>query len=196
MKKILATLFIISALCSNALAAEPLNYQEQCIKQILEQNVSYSERGFFSAIQEGNTELVKLFLKAGMSANTTFLKVPAIYMAIYSHQNEIVEILLQNGANVNGDITAVGITPLLAAIKKKDSAIVNTLIRYGADVNMTAANGNLYPLNYAIKKKNAEIVTSLINAGAKTNEDALLNALKSKNDNIKNLVLTKYKNEK
>ena len=42
MKKILAALFIVTALCSSAIAAEPLNAQERCIKQILEQNVSYS----------------------------------------------------------------------------------------------------------------------------------------------------------
>ena len=195
MKKILAALFIFSALCSTTIAAEPLSAQEQCIKQILEQDVSYSARGFFNAIQDGNTALVKLFLESGMSPNTTYMKVPAIYMAIYSHQNEVVEILLQNGVKPNGEFTT-GETPLLVAIKKKDPVIVNTLIKYGADVNMPNASGKLYPLNYAIKKNNSAIVTSLINAGAKTNEDALLKALKSKDDNIKTLVLKKFKTEK
>lgn len=195
MKKILAALFIVTALCSSAIAAEPLNAQECCIKQILEQNISYSTRGFFNAIQDGNTELVKLFLKSGMSPNSTYFKVPAIYMAIYSQQNEVVEILLKNGVKPNGEFTT-GETPLLVAIKKKDPVIVNTLIKYGADVNMPGTNGNLYPLNYAIKKNNAAIVTSLIEAGAVTNEDALLKALRSKDNNIKNLVLRKYKTQK
>lgn len=61
---------------------------------------------------------------------------------------------------------------------------------------MPGTNGNLYPLNYAIKKNNAAIVTSLIEAGAVTNEDALLKALKSKDNNIKSLVLRKYKTQK
>lgn len=194
MKKILAAIFILSALSIAATAAEPLSTQEQCIKQILEQDVSYSARGFFSAIEDGNAALVKLFLKSGMSPNTTYFKVPAIYMAIYSHQNEIVEILLQNGVKPDGDYTT-GITPLLVAIKKKDPVIVDTLIKYGANVNLPGGNGNLYPLNYAIKKNNEAIVTSLINAGAKTNEDALIKALKSKDDNIKSLVLKNFKNE-
>lgn len=193
MKKLLAALFILTALSSTAIAAQPLNPQEQCIKQILEQNVNYNTRGFFNAIQDGNVKLVDLFIKSGMSPNSTYLKVPAIYMAIYSHQNEVVDLLLKNGVKPNGEFTT-GETPLIVAIKKKDSAIVNTLIKYGADVNMPA--GNLYPLNYAIKKSNKPIVTSLINAGAKTNEDAVLRALKCKDDNIKSLVLKEYKYQK
>ena len=105
------------------------------------------------------------------------------------------ELLLENGVKPNGEFTT-GETPLLVAIKKKDPVIVNTLIKYGADVNMPGTNGNLYPLNYAIKKNNAAIVTSLIEAGAVTNEDALLKALRSKDNNIKNLVLRKYKTQK
>lgn len=193
MKKLLAALFILTALSSTAIAAQPLNPQEQCIKQILEQDVNYNTRSFFNAIQDGNIKLVDLFLKSGMSPNSTYLKVPALYMAIYSHQNEVVDLLLKNGVRPNGEFTT-GETPLIVAIKKKDPAIVSTLIKYGADVNMPA--GKLYPLNYAIKKNNKPIVTKLINAGAKTNEDAVLRALKCKDDNIKSLVLKEYKYQK
>ena len=124
-----------------------------------------------------------------MNPDSTFLKTPAIYVAISSNQNEIVKMLLENKVDPNKEVA--GLSPLIMAIRNKDAQIVQTLIEYGADVNKEV--GYTKPLAYAIQKKQPKIVELLINAGAKPDNEILIKALKSDDNYIKNTVLTRFK---
>jgi len=189
MKKLLTVSIIFIALQGIAFADIQTDTSQYYIRQIQAENVAYTSCGFFKAIKEGNAGLVEKFLKAGMSPNTTIMKYPAISVAIKYNHNSIVKLLLDHGAKINP--VAENTTPLITAIKHKNPEIVSTLIKYGANVNQIA--DGLIPLNYAVKKQNTEIVEKLIKAGAITNEDVLASGLKSRNENIKNLVLIHYK---
>lgn len=189
MKKLIAVLFMLLAMQSVSYADSETDMHQMYIAQIQAQNISFNTYSFFNAISNGNVQLVDLFLKAGMSPDSTFLKTPAIYMAIASNQNEIVKLLLDNKVDPNKEIA--GISPLIMAIRSKDSKIVETLIAYGADVNKEV--GYTKPLAYAIQKKQPKIVELLINAGAKPDNEILIKALKSDDNYIKDTVLKRYK---
>ncbi len=194
MKKILVGL-MLCAIAQGAGFAQTdevqLTEKETCIKQILANDYKYNSFGFFTAITDGNTKYVDLFLKAGMDPNTTYLKVPALYTAIAAKQPSIVELLLDAGVNPNQQFG--GLTPLMYAIRYKDNNIVKSLIAHGANVNSGSAT--VTPLNYAIRKKDTPIVETLVNAGALVSDDDMTKAIKSKNPEIKNLVLKQYKVE-
>ena len=192
MKKVFIFLLLIGAFQSAVYAQNAeiqLSEKENCIKQILENDYKFNSFGFFTAITDGNAKYVDLFLKAGMDPNTTYLKVPAIYTAIASKQPKIVALLLDAGVDPNQKFG--GLTPLMYAIRYQDQAIVQSLIAHGANVNQSA--NSVYPINYAIKKKDTYIVKALVDAGADVSDDDMIDAIKSKNSEIKSLVLKKYK---
>lgn len=189
MKKLLAVLFILTAIQGTVFADAETDMQQSYIARIQAQDIKYNTLNFFAAIKNGNTQLVDLFLKSGMSPDSTFMKVPALYMAIQSGQNAVVKQLLD--ANVNPNKELAGTSPLIAAIRCKDSSIVETLISYGADVNKEV--GYTKPLAYAIQKKQPKIVELLIAAGAKPDNEVLIRALKSDDTYIKDTVLRQYK---
>ena len=189
MKKFLTVLFMFIAVQTAVYADAETDMHQVYIAKIQAQDIKYNTFNFFNAINSGNTQLVDLFLKAGMSPDSTFMKTPAIYMAIASNQNEVVKLLLDNKVDPNKELA--GITPLIMAIREKDAKIVETLIAYGADVNQEA--GYTKPLAYAIKKKQPKIVELLINAGAKPDNEVLIKALKSDDNYIKDAVLKRYK---
>lgn len=189
MKKLLTILFMFIAVQTAVYADAETDMHQVYIAKIQAQDIKYNTFNFFNAINSGNTQLVDLFLKAGMSPDSTFMKTPAIYMAIASNQNEVVKLLLENKVDPNKELA--GITPLIMAIREKDAKIVETLIAYGADVNQEA--GYTKPLAYAIKKKQPKIVELLINAGARPDNEVLIKALKSDDNYIKDAVLKRYK---
>ena len=198
MKKVLSIVllsFLFVGMTKCFAEEEPITFtltpKEQVIKQILEEGYDYSARGLFEAIKDGNSQYVSKFLMTGTSPNTTYMKVPALFWAINRKQPKIVEQLIKAGADPN--LTSTGFTPLCAAIKSKNDETVSTLIRLGANVNQLSEG--ITPINYAIKQKNENAVKKLINAGAIVDEKALLSALKTKNENTKNMVLLKYKKQ-
>ena len=189
MKKIIAVLFMIAAFQTAVYADAETDLHQVYIAKIQAQDIKYNTYNFFKAISNGNVQLVDLFLKSGMSPDSTFMKTPAIYMAIASNQNDIVKLLLDNKVDPNKEIA--GLSPLIMAIREKDTKIVETLIAYGADVNKTV--GYTKPLTYAVQKKEPKIVELLINAGAKPDDEVLIKALKSDDSYIKDTVLKRYK---
>lgn len=189
MRKIIAVLFMIAAFQTVVYADAETDLHQAYIAKIQAQDIKYNTYNFFKAISNGNVQLVDLFLKSGMSPDSTFMKTPAIYMAIASNQNDIVKLLLDNKVDPNKEIA--GLSPLIMAIREKDTKIVETLIAYGADVNKTV--GYTKPLTYAVQKKEPKIVELLINAGAKPDDEVLIKALKSDDSYIKDTVLKRYK---
>ena len=96
MKKLFVLLCMILAMQTAVFADAETDMHQAYIAKIQAQGIAYNTYNFFGAISNGNVQLVDLFLKSGMSPEATFLKAPAIYVAISSNQNEIVHMLLEN----------------------------------------------------------------------------------------------------
>jgi ankyrin repeat protein len=105
--------------------------------------------------------------------------------AIFANNYDIVELLINKGANVNDDIQydlTRSITPLLAAVNTSNNEkekgeenyrvscdIVQLLIDRGAKVSQFNKDG-ANPIEIAIHGSNIEIIDLLFNAGVKIND--------------------------
>ena len=118
----------------------------------------------FIAVQHGNRELVKWFLRRGY-------KVPlgALFQAISQQNNDMVKVLLRKGADVN-ETGESGWTALMQASYLGDSAIVSTLLKSERKQEIDHMDErNSSALILAAQCKHAEVVTLLLKAGAKVN---------------------------
>lgn len=188
MKKFLITTWIIlSAACafSQEVAQESISHSPEYYRQQVIVVQKYNKNNFMRAIYEGNVKLIEAYVKSGMSPDAETLGVSAVMYAIGTNRPESLEVLIKNGANIEN--SHWGLTPLLFAISKKNTACADLLIKNNANVNM--ANKNITPLYAAVDKKQYNIVENLLNSGAIIDDTILIKAIKSKNSDLKNLVL-------
>jgi ankyrin repeat protein len=115
------------------------------------------------AIRDHYFDEVKRLIESGVDANeeNDYGNIP-LHIGIEKDCVDIVEYLLQNGANVNAKEELLHRTPLIYAASQGRKEIVTLLLKYGADphekddVDFTA-------LTWATKKGHAEIVELLTN---------------------------------
>lgn len=122
--------------------------------------------GVLDAIRKNKPEKVSDFLARGKRINKYYTKkaYTLLHFAIKHNRIEIVNLLLEKGANIEQNVH--GKTPLMYAIKLKHHEITNVLLKKGADVN--AANSDKKtPLIYCAEYGNLQIAKSLIQNGAK-----------------------------
>ncbi len=107
--------------------------------------------------------------------NTTNINVDnPLHITIANSNLEAVELLLENGVNVNSK-NKMGQTPLLFAIifgqnQKNNIKIIKKLIEYNADINISDEN-NWTPFIWSIIEKYEEAVQILINSGININKE-------------------------
>ena len=157
----------------------------------------------FQYIKNGKiTEITKYFAngknKEKINKQLGFNGTPLHY-AISEDKKDIVQLLLDNGANVNSQIgpDGKGDTPLHYALKNNNIPIMEILLENGADVNV---NSNLTnhktPLQYAVSIGEKDIVELFLFEGSDVNlqqEDSYGTPLVSiaknlKDENIANLI--------
>ena len=194
MKKIFAVA-LISALVFGTISVNAeeitLTPKEQIIKQIIQKNYNYDATGILKAVKNGDKDVVSLFIASGYDPNVTILKMPAIYWAIKLNKPEIVDKLLMAGVDPNQEVNGKSLMALAITTQNVDT--VKILLKHGAKVNDMSAGKSL--LTLALSKKSDEISNLLIKAGANVDEASLNKALKLHNSVLKDLVLTKYKNQ-
>ena len=138
----------------------------------------------YKAAAEGNIEAVKQHIAAGTGRNIESIArgLSALHSAAFGGQKEVVELLIEKGADVNAK-NDVGWTPLHNAAfsrytrkrrftVKGYKEIAELLISAGADVNAKDKNGKT-PLDVAINAEVAEKETAdlLRKHGGKTGEE-------------------------
>ncbi len=97
--------------------------------------------------------VVKLFLENGADVNAVFDFRPLIAMAAMFEQKEILETLIEYGANVN-DPDGSYVTPLMFAARDGNVDIIEILLQNGADKSLKDRNGET-ALDWA--KKNGKV---------------------------------------
>jgi len=116
------------------------------------------------AADEGNIEVMKQHLAAGMDVNAK--DEDGCTPLHYAYTKEIAELIIENGADVNAKDDGGG-TPLNAAALSGHKEIVELLIAKGADVNVMRFDGT--PLHLAAAIGHKEIIEILITKGADVN---------------------------
>lgn len=91
----------------------------------------------------------------------------ALLRAVHCSCHEIIQLLIQAGADINA-VNFYGESVLIHSIIKKEWSAATELIKHGADVNYSDKMGRT-PLIVAAKYGNTEIVKNLIDAGANIN---------------------------
>lgn len=167
MKKILITFFILSVSCLNFCFSA--NEDGIFRREIMNSGYSFNTTGFINAINKNDIRVVKFFLQAGMNPNATYTGTPAPMYALFLNRNEILDILLENGADPETKVPAlyVALKPqnlLSLAIKRGNVEAVEILINHNVDINKPFNKKT--PLEYAKKCKQSEIADILIKNGA------------------------------
>ena len=130
-----------------------------------------ADKTLFKAIRNGKIEMVKEAIANGANVNTFNINIISpLHYAVSSSQNDIVELLISKGADVNFIGGTRGFSPLIVAIKVDNVEAVRMLIANGADINAKDGNANgESPLFYSLNSGNIEITKMLIDKGADFN---------------------------
>ncbi len=142
--------------------------------------IEYKTENFLKAVQEDNTDIAELFIKAGIDVNakTEWEKEPALIIAIRHKNMKIIKAIIgAGGANLN--ITDdYGTTPLYGASEKGLTEVVNTLIAGGANVKDYGPGAMVIASRYG----HAEIVQAFLKAGVETKGEKAVKAMSMASD--------------
>lgn len=132
------------------------------------------QKAFIRAAQFGELDKVKELFEEGVDIDARIdkeesgfksLSHTAITAAAQDSHTEIIEWLIENGANVNST-DSYGASAIVYAADEENAELVKLLIENGADVNITSSGGSS-ALKYAREMDNEEIIQMLLEAGAR-----------------------------
>jgi ankyrin repeat protein len=132
--------------------------------------IEFSEKAFAQQVREGRSEVVKLFLAAGMSPDVQDQRFTPLLEAARRGYSEMALELIKGGADVNAK-DPYGVTALMFSLIAGSTDVALKLIEKGADVNSRDVDGRT-ALVEALTSENEippEVVESLIRRGADVN---------------------------
>ena len=122
----------------------------------------------FNAIRSDNLKNVQNTIDAGVDVNcTNIVGATPLHVAVRYKLEKIVEILINNGANVN---TEHGEPPLINAIDMGKIKIIERLVDNGADINYVYSDDGKTPFTYALYLDSTEIAKLFISRGANVDQ--------------------------
>ena len=152
----LLTLVIVLAGCGKS---------EKARQELARLNVDYTEANFIDNAREGNAEVVKHFLDAGMGTEVkTKDGQTALMVAALANKVDVVKLLLDHGADVNAKNKFNG-TALMSAAWKGNAEVVELCSPHGPDLSIKDNRG-MTALMFAAWENHPAIVRALLNKGA------------------------------
>ncbi len=133
-----------------------------------------TEEAMVSAVLQGNLEAVRHFIQIGFSADTIDnAGVPVLNLAARGKMHQIMQLLLDNGADINKTGEDRKTSALMESAVLGDSTGVSMLIQYGPEPDLQSASGQT-ALMMAVGEGNIKIAMQLLDYGAKSDPvDAL-----------------------
>ncbi|XP_043472537.1 ankyrin repeat domain-containing protein 17-like [Leptopilina heterotoma] len=129
-------------------------------------NTYFKEKQLHLAIRMGQLETVKAIVNEPSNEyeSNTFARKLAVYIAVESGSEEILEILLNAG--YPADSLFKCISPLHVAATFEHPRLVKLLLEAGADVNLQTEDWDRTPLHFAATAAQPAVVRFLLNHGA------------------------------
>ncbi|KAJ8682457.1 hypothetical protein QAD02_018249 [Eretmocerus hayati] len=145
------------------------------------------------AIRSRNTDLVRRLIACGAEANGYKSNISyhrPLHLAVISRSTEIVQILLEGGADVN-ILSQDGETPLTLAAKLENNSVVDILLTYNVE-NTEDAFYNLSHLHVACTRNKVDVCGADFTAREARNMTPLHLAHLHRNEDIIDLILQQH----
>ncbi len=134
-------------------------------RQLEQKGVSYSGDNFINAARDGRTDIVELFIKAGIDPNSRHTEDPsgttALIWAVHKGNKELVKLLTGSGADPDISDNYRN-KPLPDASERGYTDIARILMESGADIHTSRGA----PLILAARKGHIDIVRMLLENGS------------------------------
>ena len=142
--------------------------------KLAQMNIKYSDETFVDRAKDGDLIVVGHFLAAGMNPNAVNKegKTPLL-AAAEAGRLPVVELLLENGADVNARDKKFGATPLVWAAARNHAGVVKALLARGADPAAKGQKTGASALLSAALKGDRDITKMLLEKGANANDKDL-----------------------
>jgi uncharacterized protein len=170
--------YLSAMLESNSIEAAETYYREQkrdwrekreraeSRRILLERGISFHADSFTKSLCEGDLESIKLFLAAGMNANSRDKTgVPALIIAVRNRRPAIVQFLAKAGADINAVSADRGYSALMEAVRLGNLPIARFLVGNGADLEVRSKDGQT-AIILAVGHGDADMAAFLMKAGA------------------------------
>lgn len=134
-----------------------------------DQSKQQAQTDFIWSVKNGQADDVKRFIKEGINVNESVSGRPPMHHAADGGHVDILELLVESGANVD-EKDKHGMTPLLSAIFEGHKDCVEYLLSKGASKTGTAPSGQSYiecaetdEIKQLLKWKNGNIYLNCMN---------------------------------
>lgn len=149
--------------------------EENARRELQKRNVRFNANAFVEHAAQGDLDIVKLFISAGMKPNVRNKDGrSALHVAARENHAALVNALLAKGADVNAGSKGErenGKTALMFAAQMGHAAVVQSLLDKGANVNESTDYGKT-ALMFAAEYGHAAIAQVLLDKGADVNATA------------------------
>ncbi len=133
---------------------------------LLERGISWHGESLAQCVREGDVESVKLFIASGFPPDVRDKAgVPLLCLAARFKHRNVVELLLERGADINAQSDDRGYSPLMDATQQGDEGLLAYLLEHGSDTDLQSKDGQT-ALVLAVGRSDASIVTLLLAHGA------------------------------
>lgn len=128
---------------------------------------------FHEACASGDTKMAYQCIHRGIDCDARNRNsFTALHFACLTGQSQIVEMLFDNGADINIQEYRGGMTPLLCACHAGFASLAMRLVEIGADISMTSYDGRT-PLHYAAINGSVELIDFLLSLRFDINHPSL-----------------------
>ncbi len=145
---------------------EKTEFERQSLTKLLTKGIPFTADSFANYVAKDNLEICNQFYAAGINPNAyTSDGVPFLCIAVRNDCEEMVNWLLDRGADLNMISKDRGYSPVMDAVWRKNYSLTKLFVEKGANLNLISSDGQPI-LVLAVGNGNAKIVELLLEHGA------------------------------